>query len=211
MKETLRARIDPESALKLAAQSDCSIPDASEATLNLLHEYAKSDLADFHRRFYSDEPSAKGRIEMNSGPQSLDKIPLCTRWVLEHPNDWLLKPGGVQHVTRTLMALGWRPREIAELIRTKYQEDFDWNDRWLRYDAASRALFYVRLFSGLIETGEDQLIDFNCVSHQEKGYCTVPNCTGNLIPYQQLLLGRRQRARLENRAVDGLLLEHKHL
>lgn len=191
--EALRARTDPESALKIAVQSDCSIPDASEATLSLLHEYVKSDLADFHRRFYSDE-SVKGPTETSSTSQSLDMIPLCTRWVLEHPNDWLLKPGGVQHVTRTLMALGWRPREIAELVRTRYQEDFDWKDRWHRYDAASRALFYVRLFSGLIETGDDQLIDFNCVSHQEKGFCTVPNCTGNLVPYQQLLLRRRQRA-----------------
>jgi hypothetical protein len=209
--EALRIRGDPEAVSCLAAQSSVRIPDQSEGTLNLLHDYRKSELADFHYRLLSDQPQTGDRTEWPANSAAPEILPSCARWILEHPNDWLLKPGGVQHVTRTLMALGWTPRDIAELVQFSYEGDFGWGDRWLRYDAASRALFYVRLFAGLIETGEDRLIDFNCVSHQEKGYCTIADCTRNLVPYQQGLVARREHGRLGNRDLDGLLLEDKNL
>lgn len=192
IQKALCVRGNAEATLELAEGSPVRIPDESEASLNLLREYKNSDLAEFHERFYSCQSKTAVVAELSSDAHSPDVLPACTRLILDHPNDWLLKPGGIQHVTRTLMALSWSPQEIVDIIRTKYLEDFGWKDRWLRYDAASRALFYVRLFSGLIDTGQDQLIDFNCVSHQEKGYCTVPDCTLNLVPYQQALLRRRQ-------------------
>lgn len=192
IEEALRVRCDPDAVVDLATRTSAYIPDASEASLNLIHNYQQSDLAWFHRNFHFDQWQAITGTESSlSSTYQPEILPPCARWILDHPNDWLLKPGGVQHVTRTLMALGWRPREIADLIRIQYGGDFDWNDRWLRYDAAQRATFYVRLFSGLIETGQDQLIDFNCVSHREKGYCPAGECTSNLVPYQQALIKRR--------------------
>jgi hypothetical protein len=211
MDEALRARRDPRAALDLATRISVQIPDESEGTLNLIHEYESSELARFHHDFYFAQEETVGRIGSTPEMQETGILPPCTWWILNHSNDWLLKPGGVQHVTRTLMALDWHPREIAELIRLQYQGDFGWGDRWLRYDAANRAMFYVRLFAGLIVTGQDQLIDFNCVSHKEKGYCPAGECNWNLIPYQQNLIARRQHGRMDHRSVDGLLLEGKHL
>ena len=211
MDEAVRARHDPEAVLDLAARSSVRIPDESEGSFNLLHEYKKSELAGFHDDFYSCQAEAAERAESDPAIRDLEALPPCTRWILDHPNDWLLKPGGLQHLTRTFMSLGWHPRKIAELIRLQYQADFGWNNRWLRYDAAYRAMFYVRLFSGLICTGQDELIDFNCVSNREKGYCTVGECNWNLIPYQQALITRRQHGRLDHRSVNRLLLEGRNL
>jgi hypothetical protein len=42
---------------------------------------------------------------------------------------------------------------------------------WQEYDPGMRADFYTRLFAGLWKTGVDGLVDFNCVSTAEKGFC----------------------------------------
>ncbi|HEY7305218.1 MAG TPA: hypothetical protein VH601_13935 [Bryobacteraceae bacterium] len=209
LEDALRVRCDPQAVVDLATKSSVRIPDESEESLNLLLEYKKSDLASHHQDFHSDQLQLGSGTKSGVNSYQPKILPPCARWILEHPNDWLLKPGGVQHVTRTLMALGWPSRQIADLVRTQYNGDFGWNDRWLRYDAAWRAMFYVRLFSGLIEAGKDQLIDFNCVSHKEKGYCPIAECGWNLVPYQEALIRRRQHGELENRPVDRLLLEGK--
>ena len=112
-------------------------------------------------------------------------------WLLEHPNDWLLKPAAVQHIARVLTALDWRPRAIAQLIYSCYQRDCNWGDHWVRIDPFNRAIFYTRSFTGMIATGNDKLIDLNCVSNREKGFCMVPECRSNLIPYRDILLERR--------------------
>jgi hypothetical protein len=114
------------------------------------------------------------------------------RFVLDHPNDWLLKPAALQHVVRVLTALGWSPSAIARRICHSYFQDCNWGDTWERLDPCNRAIFYTRLFAGMIATGLDKLIDFNCVSHQEKGYCMIPECSSNLIWYRDMLLGRRK-------------------
>ncbi len=53
----------------------------------------------------------------------LDPLPPCARRILTQPNDALLKPAGIRHVVRSLLALGWHPRHIAGLIRSKYERD----------------------------------------------------------------------------------------
>jgi len=40
------------------------------------------------------------------------------------------------------------------------------------------------MFSGLIADGTDRLVDQNCISHQEKGFCIQPNCGYNLADYR---------------------------
>lgn len=98
----------------------------------------------------------------------------------------------LQHVARVLMALDWSPASISQLICTSYLKDCDWGDIWGRLDPYNRAIFYTRLFAGMIVTGTDKLIDFNCVSHQEKGYCMIPECRSNLITYRDMLLKERR-------------------
>jgi hypothetical protein len=117
-------------------------------------------------------------------------LPPCTRCILDNPNDWLLKPVGVQHATRMLLALGWSSSEIVAAIRERFESDVAWGDSWVHRDRTYRAQFYVRLFAGLIDSGLDQLIDLNCVSHKEKGYCPGAWCSYNLADYQALLRWR---------------------
>jgi hypothetical protein len=91
---------------------------------------------------------------------------------LEAPNDLLLKPAGIQLVTRLLLALGWHPRHIAGLIRSRFADPaHGWGVDWSEYEPGTRADFYTRLFAGLWKCGVDQLVDFNCVSTMEKGFC----------------------------------------
>jgi hypothetical protein len=70
------------------------------------------------------------------------------------PNDRLLKPAGIQLVTRVLLADGWHPRHIAGLIRSKFENPiFGWGVDWHDYEPSTRADFYTRLFAGLWATG----------------------------------------------------------
>ena len=103
---------------------------------------------------------------------------------MEHPNDHLLKPTNLQTLTRVLLKLNWHPKHIAGLVRSKYERDYGWGDTWYKYDAASRANFYVRIYSDLVLTGVDKEEDLNCLSHYEKEYCWEPNCGFKLENYK---------------------------
>ena len=96
----------------------------------------------------------------------------------------------MQLVTRCLLAQGWHPRHIAGLIRSKFEDpSFNWGIDWNDYEAATRADFYTRLFACLHLTGLDRLVDFNCTSTREKGFCfPQPELSCHLEPSRQKLL-----------------------
>ena len=101
----------------------------------------------------------------------------------------------MQLVTRCLLAAKWHPRHIAGFIRSKFENPaFNWGVNWGDYVPAIRADFYTRLFAGQIATGLDRLIDLNCTSTREKGFC-VPLASGSccLEPVRQTLLKPRKR------------------
>jgi hypothetical protein len=180
---------NPDTVLELSRHASVAIPNASEPMHKLLDEYQASELRAFHDQFY-------GRLgAMAASPVDphlrILEVPACVQWLFEHPNDALLKPAALQHVVRVLMALDWNPSSIAQLICNIYLRDCGWRETWARLDPCNRAIFYTRLFAGMIVTGRDKLIDFNCVSHQEKGYCMVPECRSNLITYRDMLHKRR--------------------
>jgi hypothetical protein len=177
----------------LAQRASVQIPDQSLGMESLVAEYNRSTLSVFHERFYSEEHDPPEMWPQTYDRTPLELLPPCARRILQEPNDLLLKPAGIQHVVRVLMAVGWHPRHIAGLIRSKYERDFGWGELWYRYDAASRADFYTRLFSGLFAVRRDDLIDINCRSTQEKGYCAT-ECPNNLEDYRACLLARRRNA-----------------
>ncbi len=181
---------DPDKTIALSRTAATYIPERSMGMEQLIEKYEHSELARFHREFYA-ESSTTPPLSNDPAAIRIPDAPRCLEWLLEHPNDWLLKPAMLQHTARVLTSLGWRPWAIVRLIYGSYLRDCQWGDRWVRLDPLKRAIFYTRLFTGMIATGVDRLIDFNCVSHQEKGYCMTPYCGANLLAYRDLLCNRR--------------------
>ncbi|MFW6108589.1 MAG: hypothetical protein ACOC8D_02130 [bacterium] len=174
----------------LARRASVQIPDQSAGTGALASAYEGSRLRRFHRWFYAQAHEAPRDWPATYDRTPLDALPPCARKPLARPNPLLLKPAWIQHVVRVLLADGWHPRHVAGLIRSKYERDHGWGDAWYRCDATSRADFYVRLFAGLVLTGRDRLVDFNCRSAQEKGFCTGAECADGLDGPRRALLRR---------------------
>ena len=145
--EALRVRSDPAAVARLAATASVEIPDASRAMKRLIHAYQHSRLAHFHAGFFAQEHDAPALWPETYDRTPLDALPPCTRVILENPNDLLLRPGCAQRVVRVMLALGWHPRHIAGLIRSKYERDHGWGDQWRGFDPGTRADFYARVFS----------------------------------------------------------------
>lgn len=208
--EAIATARDPEAVVELSCHASAEIPEASAAMETLIDEYENSELAAFHQQFYG-EPCQQPPYSVDAGSVRIAGAPRCVEWLLDHPNDWLLKPAALQHVARVLTALEWPPLAIAHLICRSYHTDADWGDFWTRLDPCNRAIFYTRLFTGMIATGVDELVDLNCVSHREKGYCVTPDCSSNLVQFRDALLKRKSNERLGGRPIDGLLLADQHL
>jgi len=182
--EVVKTRTDIKKVVDLAEKISCKIPDSGDGLDILLEDYKSSHLYKIHKQFDScehDDPNIWWRTYDRFETKIL---PLCVRHCLEHPNDHLLKPTNLQTLTRVLLKLGWHPKHIAGLVRSKYERNYGWGDTWYKYDAASRANFYVRLYSDLILTGIDKEEDLNCWSHYEKGCCWEPNCGFKLENYK---------------------------
>ena len=186
VQQALVLRQSSNEVIALAKRSIVRIPNQERGVSHLIETYLASPLRQFHQDYYReniDEPSC--------GPDTYDQTPLecfppCVARILAYPNDLLLKPAGIQLVTRFLIANGWHPRHIAGLIQSKFENtSLNWlPSYWTKYSPERRADFYVRLFSGQIITRLDQGIDFNCVSTQEKHSCPNVPCETNLATYQ---------------------------
>lgn len=165
-------------ASALAATVSTAIPRA--AVEGLVESYAGSGLAAFHTRFEAEEPQPPERWPETYDRLDLMGLPLCVRRMLESPNDLLLQPAGIQILVRVLLAQGWHPRHIAGLVASKLGRDHGWIPGFHFHEPGVRADFYTRLFAGLVATGLDELIDFNCQSTREKGFCPGGECGWNL-------------------------------
>lgn len=184
--DMLAAGRDAGAARLLARTADVRIPDAAAGVERLVDDYEAAPVARIHRQFL--EPSA-ARTE--DGPDPFagfvpEELAPCIAEPFLAPNDRLLQPATLQHVTRGLMSLGFSPRRIADLVLSRYRADFGWGDRWTRLDAPTRAAFDVRVYSTLLLAGIDRAIDFNCVSCQEKSLCPAGGC------YRDLRIDRRR-------------------
>jgi hypothetical protein len=209
--EALAIRHDPAAAAQLAENSPTAIPDASRPMKRLIKAYRNSPLAHFHADFYAQEHDAPALWPETYDRTPLEVLPPCSRVILECPNDLLLRPGCVQRIVRVMLSLGWHPRHIAGLIRSKYERDYGWGGEWDGYDPCTRADFYARVFTGLFVAGVDDLVDFNCQSAREEGNCFVAQCGENLQRFRNSLLERRTHERLACRPFNRLFLPTKHL
>ena len=184
LSKMLHLRHDFDACCRFARHTETAIPESSAGVNALIRSYRASKLFRFHHFFDSAQhdspdawPSTYDRLE-------LEKLPPCVAHCLAQPNDHLLKPTNLQTLTRVLLKMGWHPKHIAGLVRSKFERDYGWGNQWERYDASTRADFYVRLFAGLLDTGLDREEDLNCFSHAEKGYCLTPGCGWNLVDFK---------------------------
>lgn len=166
------------------------MPDVSAGVAAAIDAYEASPLAAFHRDFLDRRARHAGTVP---APDT-SLLPPCVVAPLERPNDLLLKPAHLQHLVRGLMARNWDPADVAVLVASAYRDDHHWGTRWSWMDAETRADFDVRVFAGLLSTGHDALIDFNCVSAQEKDLCPRMRCDRDLRDERD-----RLRLRLEDR------------
>lgn len=173
---------DPGAAALLARRASTEIPDRTAGTGVLLEQYLRSPLADFHRWHCS--AGRGGAVEPPALPPCLES--------LLRPEERLLRPAGMRLVTRGLLAEGWHPRHIAELVAGRM--DLLLRDRGdlPPFDPGLRADFYVRLFAGLVALGRDLLGDFDCSSYRELGYCAWRECPELLGDLARTLRERRE-------------------
>jgi hypothetical protein len=173
-----------EAGVRAAARSDVGLPSTAAGLEQALRAYLESPLAAFHRGFY-----AARQTNDDGGALDPGDLPPCVATALARPNDLLLRPEYIQHLVRVLMARGRHPAAIATVVESAYGADHSWGDRWSRLDAGTRAEFDVRVFAGMIATRLDTLVDFNCVSAQEKGICPREGCPFDLRQDRDRLLG----------------------
>jgi hypothetical protein len=190
--------------IALASETSVRIPDQSAASIDLIKRYQSSFLTRFHEFFCSREFPIQSKLPAYGDQTLYAHLPPCIRYILEHPNDLLLKPAGVRRLTISMLALGWHPSQIADLIRTKFEEDHHWKDIFSGYDTKFRADFYTRLFAGLVWLKLDSAIDFSCWSSQKQGWCFRQSCNDALERFQQSLIDRRFYGRLANRPFHRL-------
>jgi hypothetical protein len=200
-----------DETIELAKRASVQIPDQTNLMENLIAQYVESELAEFHNFYYSQEHEPAEIWPQTYDLTPLDEFPYCVRKILEFPNDLLQKPAGIRQLVRTLLSFGWHPRHNAGLIRSKYERDFGWGKEWYVNDAATRADFYVRIFSALVAIGQDDLIDFNCLSTKEKGFCFQTDESCDLDDFRLSLIERRKYERLADRPFNRLFLQNKHL
>ena len=172
----LEIRDDPVAAAGLASAENASIPDAPPASLGWMDDYRQSRLFRFHREFDRGPQMDPADWPHSYGGLDLRAFPDCVRLPLTSPNPLLLAPIFLRTVALVLWSLGWHPRSVAGLIRSRFEADFGWGDYWRRYDAASRAEFYVRLLCGAVEDGIEDPDDFTCASEALRGACTQAGC-----------------------------------
>jgi len=208
--DALRLRSSPEAVQALAAHSSTLIPDFSAEHEYLIHGYRSSPLHQFHEWYYSTEHDPIEAWTETYDRTDLQVMPTCLRQALACPNDALLRPGWVRRLVRVLLSMGWHPRHIAGLLRSKYERDHDWGEQWFHCDPCTRADFYARVFSGLIMMRVDGLVDFNCQSAREEGLCSVSQCSGNLMLYRQSLIDRKRYERLAHSPFHGLYVPESH-
>jgi hypothetical protein len=172
----LEIRDDPIAAASLASAENAAIPDAPPCSLGWMEEYRRSRLGRFHRDFDRGPQMDPADWPYSYGALDLSAFPACVRLPLASPNPLLLQPVFLRTVALVLWSLGWHPRSVAGLIRSRFEASFGWGDYWRRYDAASRAEFYVRLLCGALEDGLEDPDDFTCASEASRGVCMQAAC-----------------------------------
>jgi hypothetical protein len=173
--EVLGVREDVDRAAALARRASVAIPDVVDGSA-WVDEYRRGPMGRFHAEFDRGPQVEPGAWPFTYDTVDADAWPPCLSLPLRHPNPALLQPAYIRTVALGLWAMGWHPRSIAGLLRSKYEREHGWGGLWLRYDAAARADFYVRLFCGALADGLDGPEEFTCETQAGRGICGSLRC-----------------------------------
>jgi len=180
---------EPRYAVRAARMQSAVVPNVEHGVGRLLDAYAASPLARFHRAFYATPTRGPSAFDALVSSRTWDRLPECVKLPLLEPNDRLLQPAVLQHLTRVLLAEGVAPRDIAGIVHARYAVGPEiWGRRWSWLDPQTRAEFDVRVFAGLLSAGIDRAVDFNCRSAQEKNLCPWTPCAIDLRTARDRLL-----------------------
>lgn len=186
----LQLRKSVTATIELAHRACVRIPEQTQGMDCLVDSYLASTLRKFHQKYDSDAWDGEVTEKEISGLHK--RLPPCAAYIVDNPNDLLLKPSGMRLLTRCLLGQGFPPRRIAAMVAKIFKDDrHGWNNHWEIYSPEMRADFYTRLFAGQIATKLDESVDFNCVSAQEQGFCF--NSHGcNLKPWRDQLAATKK-------------------
>jgi hypothetical protein len=179
MGDLLRDREDLARAGARAAWVECRRPEVHEAAA-WVAGYRRSRLAGFHREFDAGPEVSREAWAYTYDSLDLRTLPACAAPPLEFPNPALLTPVRLRTVALALWGLGWHPRSVAALVRSRYEKDCGWGGLWRRYDPAARAEFYVRLFCGAFVDGLEDPASFSCASQALRDVCPSSGCGWDL-------------------------------
>jgi len=169
----LSIREDLAAAAAFAEDADVRIPDVPDEAVSWLADYRRGPLVGLHREM--DDAWTEPAIE-----PVVESLPACAAMPLRWPDPSLLEPAYIRTVTCALGARGWRPGGVAALIRSRYGREPRLRRLFERYDAGSRAAFYVRLFWGTSAAGLETREGFSCASQKGRGTCVGEACGHDL-------------------------------
>jgi hypothetical protein len=137
----------------------------------LLEAYRRGPLGSFHRAFYAGPRLSRAEWPFTYDRITDDELPACVRAPLEHPNPLLLRPVFLRSMAPPCGAWAGIPFDAAiASFREGSWPTFE------RYDAQSRAEFYVRLFCGAWAVGLDGPASFTCATQEAQGVCAGQRC-----------------------------------
>lgn len=175
LSELLRCREDAAEATAWA-ESGVAIPDLAEAN-ELLEDYRHGPVARFHAFFDHGPAVPREAWPFTYDTLDLDAFPRCVALPLAHPNPLLLRPACLRTLCLALWGLGFHPRSIAGLVRSKFEQDHGWTPPFSRYDPALRARFYVRVLCGALADDLDSPDLFSCATQKASGLCDPLRCS----------------------------------
>ena len=193
--ELLDVRVDLVRAAAYAQACSTAIPEVPDQS-SLLRDYDRSPLAAFHAEM-DHAPLAADWAQSPAGLFDPESASPCANAVLRYPVPRLLEPRHLRTVALTLWSVGWHPRSIAALVRSRYDEPHDWGTHWQRHDPAGTAAFYVGLYCAAAACGLDDGL-FTCETQARHALCPAGGCGYDLgVLFRRL---RTLRARNEAHA-----------
>ncbi|MFH1540544.1 MAG: hypothetical protein ABID79_01665 [Elusimicrobiota bacterium] len=159
-------------------KSSCIIPNSSKGWLNVLSKYKNSELHQFHTKFDSIDYEKENDWSTTYYALNLNELLPCVKHSIVIPEPHIKKPTNIRKIVAVLRSKGWDYKHIAGFFYSHFKKLIDFSSN--KYNAEIRANFFVQLYGAPIYLGIDKLLDINCISHSEIGYCIKSLCGHDL-------------------------------